>query len=327
MSRPRGINLNGKNYFLTYPQCNISITEALDQIINTTGATNKKYIRVCRELHEDGQPHLHALVQYEGRFKITNPHHFNLKSPTSSWQFHPNIQVAKSSSDVKAYIEKGGDYEEWGTFQIDGRSGRGSPHSIAEVYAEALNAPKYLQSLFHLTSVHITLNHITGFLNKWLIGLKITYRISLRDQIGPKALLSKAQVGPHNYLSGHLDLNPRVYSNDAWYNVIDDIPPHYLFLKHWKQFIGAQQGWLTNCKYGRPVQIKGGIPTIVLCNPDVQSSFKFYLDKEENSGLTEWTLLNSYFTILDGTPLYTTSPQSSESETTAQSIQDQEEAN
>ncbi|KAI8553442.1 hypothetical protein RHMOL_Rhmol05G0016200 [Rhododendron molle] len=88
-------------------------------------------------------------------------------------------------------------------------------------------------------------------------------------------------LGPHNYLSGHLDLNPRVYSNDAWYKVIDDIPPHYLFLKHWKQFIGAQQGWLTNCKYGRPVQIKGGIPTIVLCNPDVQSSFKFYLDKEE----------------------------------------------
>ncbi|KAI8547519.1 hypothetical protein RHMOL_Rhmol07G0202100 [Rhododendron molle] len=134
-------------------------------------------------------------------------------------------------------------------------------------------------------------------------------------------------LGPHNYLSGHLDLNPRVYSNDAWYNVIDDIPPHYLFLKHWKQFIGAQQGWLTNCKYGRPVQIKGGIPTIVLCNPDVQSSFKFYLDKEDNSGLKEWTLLNSKFIILDGTPLYSTSPQSSESETTTQSVQDQEEAN
>ncbi|KAI8559249.1 hypothetical protein RHMOL_Rhmol04G0157900 [Rhododendron molle] len=122
------------------PHCNISITEALDQITNTTGATNKKYIRVARELHQDGKPHLHALVQYEGRFQVTNPHHFNLTSPTCSKQFHPNILVAKSSSDVKSYIEKGGDYEEWGTFQIDGRSARGSPHSIAEVYAEALNA-------------------------------------------------------------------------------------------------------------------------------------------------------------------------------------------
>ncbi|KAI8550633.1 hypothetical protein RHMOL_Rhmol06G0122100 [Rhododendron molle] len=367
MSRPRGINLNGKNYFLTYPQCNISITEALDQIINTTAPTNKKYIRVCRELHEDGQPHLHALVQYEGRFKLTNQHHFNLRSPTCSRQFHPNIQVARSSSHVKAYIEKGGDYEEWGTFQIDGRSGRGSPHSIAEVYAEALNAPSKSAALqiikekdpksyvlqFHninsnfdrIFAVPIppyvnpynpeSFNRVPQLMVDWAQD-NVTDIAARPDR--PKSIIIEGpsrvgktkwarSLGPHNYLSGHLDLNPRVYSNDAWYNVIDDIPPHYLFLKHWKQFIGAQQGWLTNCKYGRPVQIKGGIPTIVLCNPDVQSSFKFYLDKEDNSGLKEWTLLNSKFIILDGTPLYSTSPQSSESETTTQSVQDQEEAN
>nr|ACO53438.1 AC1 protein [Malvastrum leaf curl virus] len=25
-------------------------------------------------------------------------------------------------------------------------------------------------------------------------------------------------LGPHNYLCGHLDLSPKVFSNDAWYN-------------------------------------------------------------------------------------------------------------
>nr|ALF37709.1 cell cycle regulator [Beet curly top virus] len=36
----------------------------------------------------------------------------------------PNFQGAKSASDVKQYIEKDGDYVDWGTFQVDGRSAR-----------------------------------------------------------------------------------------------------------------------------------------------------------------------------------------------------------
>ncbi|GAB4857115.1 hypothetical protein Ancab_015026 [Ancistrocladus abbreviatus] len=51
---------------------------------------------------------------------------------------HPNIQGAKSSSDIKAYIDKDGDTLEWGEFQIDGRSARGGPQSINDAYA-ALN--------------------------------------------------------------------------------------------------------------------------------------------------------------------------------------------
>ncbi|CDP20985.1 unnamed protein product [Coffea canephora] len=44
-------------------------------------------------------------------------------------------------------------------------------------------------------------------------------------------------LDPHNYLCRHLDLNNKVYNNDAWYNIIDGINPHYL--KHYKEFIGA----------------------------------------------------------------------------------------
>ncbi|KAG5547401.1 hypothetical protein RHGRI_013176 [Rhododendron griersonianum] len=80
------------------------------------------------------------LVQYEGRFQLTNHRHFNLRSQYRSREYQCNVQSAKSSSDVKSYIEKGGEYEDWGEFQIDGRSARGSQTSAAEVYAEALNA-------------------------------------------------------------------------------------------------------------------------------------------------------------------------------------------
>ncbi|ADW10637.1 replication-associated protein [Chino del tomate Amazonas virus] len=74
-------------------------------------------------------------------------------------------------------------------------------------------------------------------------------------------------LGPHTYLSGHLDFNGTVYSNQVEYTVIAAVAPHYLKLKHWKELIGSQKDWQSNCKYGKPVQIQGGIPSIVLCNP------------------------------------------------------------
>nr|AKE34116.1 AC1 [Okra enation leaf curl virus] len=108
-------------------------------------------------------------------------------------------------------------------------------------------------------------------------------------------------IGPHNYLCGHLDLSPKVYSNDAWYNVIDDVDPH--FLKHFKEFMGAQRDWQSNTKYGKPVQIKGGIPTIFLCNPGPNASYKEFLDEEKNSALKAWALKNAAFVFLTE-PLY-----------------------
>ncbi|XP_022865843.1 uncharacterized protein LOC111385656, partial [Olea europaea var. sylvestris] len=57
-----------------------------------------------------------------------------------SAHFHTNIRRARSSSDVNNYISKYGDFIEDGSFKIDGRSARGCPSTVAEVYAEALNA-------------------------------------------------------------------------------------------------------------------------------------------------------------------------------------------
>ncbi|KAF5757942.1 putative geminivirus AL1 replication-associated protein, CLV type [Helianthus annuus] len=61
-------------------------------------------------------------------------------------------------------------------------------------------------------------------------------------------------LGRHNYLSGYLDLNPTVFSNDVEYNVIDNVNPQCL--KHWKELLGAQRDWQAKCKYRKPVQIK-----------------------------------------------------------------------
>lgn len=78
----------------------------MEIIKNISCASNKKFVRVSRDIHVDGEPHLHVLIQFESRVQLYNPRHFDITHPSTSTQFHPNIQGAKSSFDVKKYIKK-----------------------------------------------------------------------------------------------------------------------------------------------------------------------------------------------------------------------------
>ncbi|AAL26556.1 replication associated protein AC1 [Tomato leaf curl Bangalore virus-[Kolar]] len=347
MPRAGRFNINAKNYFLTYPKCSLSKETHLSQLQNLETPTSKLFIRVCRELPDDGEPHLHVLIQFEGKFQCNNNRFFDLVSPTRSTHFHPNIQGAKSSSDVKAYVEKDGDFIDFGVFQIDGRSARGGQQSANDAYAEAINsgskaaalnilrekAPKDFVLQFHNLNANLdriftppvevyispfsssSFDTVPEELYQWAAENVVNAAarpirpISIvieGDSRTGKTMWARS-LGPHNYLCGHLDLSPRVYSNGAWYNVIDDVDPHYL--KHFKEFMGAQKDWQSNTKYGKPVQIKGGIPTIFLCNPGPNSSYKEFLEEDKNNALKQWALKNATFITLEG-PLYSGSNQS-----------------
>ncbi|ADC32505.1 Rep [Rhynchosia mild mosaic virus] len=350
MPLQKRFRLNAKNYFLTYPKCSLTKEEALSQLQNLSTPVNKKFIKICTELHENGEPHLHVLIQFEGKYQCTNNRFFDLVSPTRSAHFHPNIQGAKSSSDVKSYIDKDGDTIEWGEFQIDGRSARGGQQSANDSYARALNAesaeeamqiikeqqPKHFVLQYHNLVSNITkifhkppepwvspfqlstFNNVPEIMSDWVnenisdSAARPLRPISIIVE-GPsrtgKTIWARS-LGPHNYLCGHIDLNPRIYSNDAWYNVIDDVDPHYL--KHFKEFMGAQRDWQSNCKYGKPIQIKGGIPTIFLCNPGPHSSYKEYLGEEKNKSLNDWAQKNAVYVSIEE-PLYSTVNQTSSS--------------
>nr|QOU08769.1 Rep protein [Sweet potato leaf curl Georgia virus] len=333
MPRQPGFRVSAKNIFLTYPKCSLSKETALELLKAVDCPSDKLFIRVSQEKHQDGSLHLHALIQFKGKAQFKNPRHFDLQHPNSSTQFHPNFQGAKSSSDVKSYIEKDGDYIDWGTFQVDGRSARGGQQTANDAAAEALNAgsaeaalqiireklprdfifqyhnlrsnldrifsppPSVYSSPFSISSF----NNVQDIISDWAADnvmdaaarpdRPISIVIEGPSRIG-KTVWARS-LGPHNYLCGHLDLSPKVYSNSAWYNVIDDVNPQYL--KHFKEFMGAQKDWQSNCKYGKPVQIKGGIPTIFLCNPGEGSSFKLWLDKPEQEALKNWALKNAIF--------------------------------
>nr|AGQ54651.1 replicase [Radish leaf curl virus] len=345
MAPPKQFQIYAKNYFLTYPKCSLTKEEALSQLQNLQTPVNKKYIKICRELHENGEPHLRVLIQFEGKYKCKNNRFFDLVSPTRSAHFHPNIQGAKSSSDVKSYMEKDGDTLDSGEFQIDGRSARGGQQTANDAYAAALNAgskealriikelaPKNYVLQFHNLNANLdriytpplevyvspfsssSFDQVPEELEEWAAenvvsaAARANRPISVvieGDSRTGKTMWARS-LGPHNYLCGHLDLSPKVYNNDAWYNIIDDVDPHYL--KHFKEFMGAQRDWLSNTKYGKPEQIKGGIPTIFLCNPGPNSSYKVFLDEEKNSA-QNWALKNATFITLEG-PLYSGSNQS-----------------
>nr|AQT01409.1 Rep [Sida micrantha mosaic virus] len=354
MPPPKRFKINAKNYFLTYPQCSLTKEETLSQLQSLTTPANKKFIKICRELHEDGQPHLHVLIQFEGKFQCTNQRFFDLVSPSRSVHFPSEHSGSKSASDVKSYISKDGDTIEWGNFQVDGRSARGGCQTANDAAAEAMNAaskeaalqivreklPEKFLFQFHNLNSNLdrifakapeqwappfplsSFTNVPDEMQEWAddyFGRGSAARplrpISLIVEGGSrtgKTMWARA-LGPHNYLSGHLDFNSKVFSDEVEYNVIDDVAPHYLKLKHWKELIGAQQKWQTNCKYGKPRLIEGGVPSIVLCNPGEGASYKDFLDKEENAALRGWTLHNAKFIFLDA-PLYQTETQDCQEE-------------
>jgi len=137
---PRSFCINAKNYFLTYPHCNVTKEAALEKLKSLQTPTNILYIRVCRELHSDGEPHLHALIQFEGRYKCQNIRFFDIQNDNACTTFHPNIQSAKSCGEVQKYIAKDGDFIEWGTFQNDGRNNKRGLEKINDTFSEALNS-------------------------------------------------------------------------------------------------------------------------------------------------------------------------------------------
>nr|QBY34649.1 replication associated protein [Chilli leaf curl virus]WIF29814.1 replication associated protein [Chilli leaf curl virus] len=337
MPRARQFKFKARYIFLTYPNCPIPKEPILELLKNVSFPSDKLFIRLSQENHQDGTLHIHGLIQFKGKSQFRNPRHFDVTHPNTSTQFHPNFQGAKSSSDVKSYIEKDGDYIDGGQFQIDGRFARGGQQTANDAAAKALNPGSAEAALaiirekfpkdfiFQILNLKINLIriftlpggvYVSPFLSssfdqvpeaieEWagenVIGsaarpLRPNSIVIEGDSRTGKTMWAKS-LGTHNYLCGHLELSPHIYSNDAWYNLIDDVDRHHL--KHFKQFMGAQRDLQSSTKYGKPVQFKGAIPTIFLCSPGARSSYKEFLDEKKNSALRSWAIHNAFFITLE----------------------------
>jgi len=97
-SRKTGVfRLAGKNLFLTYPRCELERKDLGELLLSKVGVD---YMIVCRELHEDGFPHLHVLMTLKKKFETRSPTYFDVAG------YHGNYQTARVSDDVREYITK-----------------------------------------------------------------------------------------------------------------------------------------------------------------------------------------------------------------------------
>ena len=93
-----------KGWFLTYPQCSVAKEDLLAALQAKVDV--QEYV-VAAELHQDGNPHLHAFVALRGQLL------WNAKKHPDFWDVdghHPNVQIARSWRCCIAYCKKDGDF-------------------------------------------------------------------------------------------------------------------------------------------------------------------------------------------------------------------------
>lgn len=91
--------------FLTYAQSDFDLN-GLHQFLD--GLAGVLWARLCRETHETGEPHVHAVVQFRRRFQSRSASIFDFEGR------HPNIQSVRDVRRSLEYVTKEGNYVDFG---------------------------------------------------------------------------------------------------------------------------------------------------------------------------------------------------------------------
>nr|WAE42405.1 MAG: replication associated protein [Cressdnaviricota sp.] len=89
--------LQGKNFFLTYPQCDMLREEAYNRLKEVCDI---EFICVGQEHHQDGARHLHVFLTSRKKLTIRNQKFFDIGG------YHGNYQTCRDSDDVMKYVTK-----------------------------------------------------------------------------------------------------------------------------------------------------------------------------------------------------------------------------
>jgi len=96
------------NIFLTYSQCEVPPVALKDHLLSLLH-DNIERMCISQELHQDGQPHLHAFVKLNNPIRL-RPQvfatFFDLDYDQDGY-WHPNVQKARNNNKVIGYVVKG----------------------------------------------------------------------------------------------------------------------------------------------------------------------------------------------------------------------------
>lgn len=101
--------LQSKHIFLTYPRCDVDKTALLAHLVDILDPYTP-HIRVARELHEDGSPHLHSFIRLDRKPNIRSERFFDFNG------HHPNIDGRiRNPQATFDYVSKDNDFIDHGT--------------------------------------------------------------------------------------------------------------------------------------------------------------------------------------------------------------------
>nr|WAE42211.1 MAG: replication associated protein [Cressdnaviricota sp.] len=102
---PRDFRVQGKQFALTYPQCPVERAE-FDPVFKAKFKPVE--FASARELHKDGEYHLHVFVAFGTRRNVQSARYFDVSIKDKT--YHPNTQKCKDRKKWLRYISKDGDH-------------------------------------------------------------------------------------------------------------------------------------------------------------------------------------------------------------------------
>lgn len=102
--------IQSKSWFLTYPKLDIDKQELLDELKKKVESKKRVLLRavVCRELHKDGTPHMHAYIEIDKMYNCRDARFWDVAGHHGDYAKCRNVFAAAK------YIKKDGDVLEYG---------------------------------------------------------------------------------------------------------------------------------------------------------------------------------------------------------------------
>lgn len=271
--------INAKNFFVTYPQ----IGDVTHQQIHDHLKTLADNVYSCLELHEDGHPHVHAIVSYNSKKDIRRPDYFDAAGR------HPNIQACRNLSSSIAYLNKDG--STLGEPPGDARTSRAA--AIQTLLIQSQTPDAFIRGFEEIDPLRSIIHHhaVESFaakryrrpdvyvprptssfktpscLDRWVAEnlFPSPERPKCLVLISPTRF-GKTEwarsLGAHTYWNNYVTAERNL---DARYAVIDDME-RFSHFSGAKAIFGCQKVVGINPKYSHLQQWNWGIPTIWLFN-------------------------------------------------------------
>lgn len=293
---PNGrFRFQGKNVLLTYAQAH-NITK--DMLFNFLIQMGAEKCVVGRELHEDGNQHFHALVEFKKKVSTRRPDYFDFMG------YHPNIVRPESIEGSYKYVTKDGDTQETNptwvfktkesitaiTLEVAKMPNMSHNEAVVEVVKRGGDRAlkiihqvnTFMQMIKKPSAKYMPLADLETFnlegwrtwtdpIKKFMIDVaqgsgareeRMSLWLHGPSRMG-KTWLARS-LGVHWYMQGMWNLER--FDDDAEYGVMDDMPWENGLQKYFKTILGCQLDVTVTDKYMKKGVIRHGRPVLIITN-------------------------------------------------------------